>query len=126
LATPLGDGIVVACRGSTSSDSATTRRHTTDLTARLRRHRAGLATAYTAARLPVDLVYSEECESIERAVEREQQIKRWSAMKKEALIRGDHDALQPSSMSFPFHDSECPQRTLRSMFGACFAYSILR
>jgi predicted GIY-YIG superfamily endonuclease len=39
-------------------------------------------------------VYSESCENKEQALSREQQIKRWSRAKKEALINGDVKSLQ--------------------------------
>ena len=54
---------------------------------------------YTSKRLPVNLVYSYEFDSIEEAFLRERQIKRWSRRKKEALIRGDIDALIEFSKS---------------------------
>jgi predicted GIY-YIG superfamily endonuclease len=50
-----------------------------------RRTRGG----YTAARRPVRLVYAEQHRSKPEALERERQIKRWSAQKKELLVRGD-------------------------------------
>ena len=67
--------------------------HTNDLAERPRRHRAGLAASYTAARLPVDLVYRDEREPTAEAVQRERQITRWSGAKKDALARGDRDTL---------------------------------
>jgi len=39
------------------------------------------------------LVYAEEHASVEGAIKRERQLKRWSREKKEALIRGDRIAL---------------------------------
>ena len=62
---------------------------TTDLGTRLRRHAEGEGGSYTAKRLPITLVYSEEFLKINNALTRERQIKRWSAQKKRALISGD-------------------------------------
>ena len=59
---------------------------TGDLEARIARHNDGLATQYTACRRPVQLLYSEKCSTLSLAVARERQIKRWSAVKKRALI----------------------------------------
>ena len=67
--------------------------HTSDLTARVKAHNDGTAAAYTAKRGPVRMVYSEEHPSIESAQQRERQVKRWTARKKEALIAGDRQAL---------------------------------
>jgi predicted GIY-YIG superfamily endonuclease len=47
--------------------------------------------------LPVDLVYSEEVSSLRAAVHREKQLKRWSAAKKAALIKGDLQRLRALS-----------------------------
>lgn len=62
---------------------------TEDLHARLARHQDGKASAFTAARRPVTLVFTETYATRESAAAREQQIKRWSRAKKEALIAGD-------------------------------------
>lgn len=53
--------------------------------ARLDAHSEGRGCAYAAARRPVQLAYSEPCDSLAAAVEREGQIKRWSGRKKAAL-----------------------------------------
>jgi putative endonuclease len=63
--------------------------HTTQLDTRLNQHITGTGAQHTARRLPIDVVYIEECESIDIALNRERQLKRWSAQKKAALIRGD-------------------------------------
>jgi putative endonuclease len=67
--------------------------HTADLDSRIEWHRRGLASNHTSARLPVDLVYSEEYSSLADARARERQLKRWSAHKKLALIAGDLKSL---------------------------------
>jgi putative endonuclease len=48
---------------------------------------------YTASRTPVKVVYTEVFERIVDAIDREQQLKKWSRRKKDALIRGDWAAL---------------------------------
>jgi predicted GIY-YIG superfamily endonuclease len=71
--------------------------HCEDLEARLEWHRAGLGARHTALRLPIDLVYKEQHSSKQSAIARERQLKRWSAEKKAALIRGDMSALKQLS-----------------------------
>ena len=61
---------------------------TRDVELRVIAHNNGKAAKHTAARRPVQLVYSEKHESIEPARARELQIKRWTRSKKEALISG--------------------------------------
>ena len=57
-----------------------------DLEKRVAIHNSGKGAKYTRARLPVSLVYSEECESLSVALKRERQIQPWRHAKKEALI----------------------------------------
>jgi hypothetical protein len=45
------------------------------------------------ARLPVELVFAVEFERVEAAYEFEKQVQGWSRAKRQALIRGDWDAL---------------------------------
>ncbi|SDW65215.1 GIY-YIG nuclease family protein [Nitrosomonas communis] len=66
---------------------------TWNLEKRLAEHQSGLGAKYTIKRLPVKLVYCEECERIEDAYRREKQVQGWSRKKKEALIMGDTNAL---------------------------------
>ncbi|MCE4226028.1 GIY-YIG nuclease family protein [Methylobacterium sp. C25] len=61
---------------------------------RISEHQAGTHTGYTSARRPVLLVWAEQCERITDAIAYERRIKGWSRAKKEALIRGDWDAVQ--------------------------------
>jgi putative endonuclease len=56
-------------------------------------HNERLVEGYTSTRTPVALVFSERFERIIDAFAREQQIKKWSRLKKEALIAGKYDAL---------------------------------
>jgi putative endonuclease len=65
--------------------------------------------AYTFTRRPVELVYSEPFERFDEMVAYERRLKGWSRAKKEALIRGDRNALfdlsrrggKPSLVSHP-------------------------
>ena len=67
--------------------------YTEDLASREQTHNDGRGASYTAKRRPVRIVYAEEHGSIESAMARERQLKRWSREKKEALIRDDRRAL---------------------------------
>ncbi|MBI4987539.1 MAG: GIY-YIG nuclease family protein [Rhodocyclales bacterium] len=63
--------------------------HTDNLEHRIGQHRQGTCEGYTAKRLPVELVWSQEFVTREEALAAEQQIKGWSRRKKEAMMRGD-------------------------------------
>jgi predicted GIY-YIG superfamily endonuclease len=62
---------------------------TSDVVARVLTHQAGEASGYTRQRLPVTLVYAEQHPSRLQARARERQLKRWTRVKKDALIAGD-------------------------------------
>jgi len=65
-----------------------------DIATRVSEHNTGhYADAWTAARRPVELVFSEAFESIADAVAAERRIKGWSRAKKEAMIAGRWDDL---------------------------------
>lgn len=49
--------------------------------------------SYTYKRRPIQLVFYEEFSSIDFAIEKEKQIKKWSKKKKEALINKQFDKL---------------------------------
>jgi tRNA/rRNA methyltransferase len=68
--------------------------HTEDLEARVGAHQSGLLPGYTQKRRPVQLVWYQEFAERDQAFAAERQIKGWSRAKKEALIRGDWDAVQ--------------------------------
>jgi putative endonuclease len=72
---------------------------TNNLPLRLAEHQTGEGSAYTRCRLPVELVYSQEFPSEHEAFLRERQVKGWSRAKKQALIRGDFEALVELSKS---------------------------
>ena len=60
---------------------------------RIKQHQAGIGGVYTSKRLPVELVYASQCQTILSAFMKERQIKGWSRRKKIALINGDFESL---------------------------------
>jgi predicted GIY-YIG superfamily endonuclease len=68
--------------------------HTDDLDARIGAHQSGLLPGYTRKRRPLVLVWLQDFPERDQAFVAERQIKGWSRAKKEALIRGDWDAVQ--------------------------------
>ena len=71
----------------------------TNLAQRMEQHEQGTFSGYTAKRRPVVLKWSGETNDINSAIAAERQIKGWSRAKKEALIRGDWEALHELSLS---------------------------
>jgi putative endonuclease len=68
---------------------------------REREHNAGhYPKAWTYRRRPVKMVWAQEYQVITEAIAFEQQIKRWSRTKKEAVIRGDWAALPVLARSY--------------------------
>jgi predicted GIY-YIG superfamily endonuclease len=63
--------------------------HASNVDERVKTHNEGRGASWTACRRPVTLVYYESASSVEKAVARERQIKRWTHDKKLALIAGD-------------------------------------
>jgi len=63
--------------------------HSDNLEARLKQHEQGIITGYTTKRRPVKLVFCSEFYTRDDAFARERQIKGWSRVKKQALIRQD-------------------------------------
>ena len=72
---------------------------TTDLAQRWLDHQAGRGGRTTLLDPPGSLVYQEEFDTFSAARQRESQIKRWSAVKKEALVRGDTTQLRRLAQS---------------------------
>lgn len=70
---------------------------TYDLASRERVHNEGGGAKYTAIRRPVHMVYAEEHSSLQSAIARERQVKRWTAKKKETLVTGDLPTLKTLS-----------------------------
>ena len=64
--------------------------YTTDLQKRLAAHNSGKGAKYTRSRLPVELVWWEECPTKEAAMSREWRIKRLTREQKLALIAESH------------------------------------
>lgn len=77
-------GYVLKC-----SDGTCYTGHTDNLEMRFAQHRCGECGGYTAKRLPVTLVWSQEFFTREEALIAERQIKGWSRKKKEAMMHGD-------------------------------------
>ncbi|MDI6779366.1 MAG: GIY-YIG nuclease family protein [Bacteroidota bacterium] len=72
---------------------------TTELQKRIAQHHEGAFDGYTAFRRPVKLLWNQEFADIRYAIEAERKIKGWTRAKKEALMRGDFDALHELSRS---------------------------
>jgi len=68
--------------------------HTDNLEMRIVEHQSGACGGYTSTRLPVQLLWSQDCATRLEALSAEQQIKRRSRKKKEAMMRGDWKAVQ--------------------------------
>ena len=66
---------------------------TRNLDLRLSQHQTGKGSRYTSGRLPVELVYAEEYDSLIDAYGREKQVQNWSRTKREALINGKQELL---------------------------------
>ena len=66
---------------------------TTDLDGRIAHHEAGTFGGYTSTRRPVEVVWSEEFQSLHDAIDAERRIKGWSRAKKSALIAGDYPTI---------------------------------
>ena len=64
---------------------------TNDIQKRIEAHNSGKGAKYTRARLPVELVYTEEFDDKNEAQKREYAIKQLSRAKKEKLIESDSD-----------------------------------
>ncbi len=52
-----------------------------------------ISSCYTCTRLPVQLMYSQKFSTREEALAAEKQIQGWNRRKKDALIKGDWQAL---------------------------------
>jgi putative endonuclease len=86
----------------------------TELETRVSEHNGERYGGYTAKRLPVTLVWSQEFLRIEDAIAAERQVKGWRRAEKEALITGDFAALarlasRPARSSFETAAPRPPQ-----------------
>lgn len=77
-----------------SGDGALYVGQTSHVRRRLTQHEGGLGTKHTREHGSPRLVFYEGPYSLQKAVEREAQLKRWSRAKKAALIRGDYELLR--------------------------------
>ncbi len=67
---------------------------TSNLNQRLFQHESGThINSYTYKRRPIELVFYCEFTDISIAIETEKKIKKWSRVKKEALIKGEYEKL---------------------------------
>jgi putative endonuclease len=67
---------------------------TSNLSKRLAEHISSrFPNSYTSNRLPVELVYYVEFIDVQLAIDAEKQIKKWSRLKKEALINNEFEKL---------------------------------
>jgi tRNA/rRNA methyltransferase len=82
--------------------------HTDDLDARIPQHQSGLIPGYTQERRPVELVWSDRFPDRDSAFAAERQIKGWSRAKKEALIRGDWEAVRTLARRAVLRDAASP------------------
>ena len=61
---------------------------------RLAQHQTGSASRYTRTRLPVKMIFLQECPSSNEAYRTERRIKQLPRKNKEALVRGEYSLLQ--------------------------------
>ena len=62
--------------------------YTNNLKRRLEEHNSGKGGRYTSTHRPVRLIYSEEQETIQSAMAREREIKKYARWEKEKLVNG--------------------------------------
>ena len=70
---------------------------TKDLNKRVEEHQSGFGANYTRKHRPVKLVYYEEFYRIDDAFNRECQLKKWTSLKKKALINSNKLSLKTLS-----------------------------
>lgn len=73
---------------------------TNNLEFRLQQHQSGEGANHTKKHLPVNLVYFEEFDRIDKAFYREKQVQGWNRKKKEALINSQHNTLPELSLAY--------------------------
>ncbi len=73
--------------------------HTDDLERRIAQHQCGEVPGFTADKLPVELVWSQEFTTRDEALASELKLKGWSRAKKLALIRDDWDTISQLAKS---------------------------
>ncbi len=73
---------------------------TTNLEYRIETHRMGLGGRWTSARLPIQVLFTEDFPDMDQALAAERQIKGWNRAKKEALINKRFDLLPELARSY--------------------------
>jgi predicted GIY-YIG superfamily endonuclease len=86
--------------------------HTDDLDRRMAQHGDGMGSRYTAKRRPLRLLWATDCQTREEAWELERRLHGWSRAKKEALMRGDFEALPGLARSRSSHIETIEARAL--------------
>ncbi len=71
--------------------------HTDNLEQRISGHELGKIACYATARLPVELVFAQQFATRAEAINAEHRIKKWSRVKKEALIKEEWNKLKESA-----------------------------
>ena len=61
---------------------------------RVSEHKIGKYSGYTSERLPIEVVFTQQCASRDEAKAAEFKIKRWVRRKKEALVEGGLEAVR--------------------------------
>lgn len=82
---------------------------TIDIELRVKQHNNGKGANFTKKHLPVELVYYEEFQRIDKAFYREKQVQGWNREKKEALIDSQKEKLHGLA--------ECKNESHYSHFG---------
>jgi len=72
---------------------------------RFAEHQSGHFPGYTSSRRPVELVWSADFQWLKDAIACERRIKGWRREKKEALMRGDYEALKALARTAKPHPS---------------------
>jgi predicted GIY-YIG superfamily endonuclease len=67
--------------------------HTDDIEKRISEHRLNEYHCYTSKRLPIEVVFVQPFGTRDEALSAEQQIKKWSRQKKEALIEENFEKI---------------------------------
>ncbi len=58
-----------------------------DISAREAKHNNGKGAKYTRSRLPINIIYSEECNTKSEALKREAHVKTWTKKAKEEFLK---------------------------------------
>ena len=66
---------------------------TRNLDLRMHQHATGKGSAYTAKRMPVELVWAHEFDNVAEAYAMEKKVQGWSKAKRRALVEGRFDDL---------------------------------